>query len=129
MTSRGGNVSFLTKKKLPTKVVDAPTYSTFENIVISVMPPFQNLLWLCVSIVHQVHVPWLFLMTSCFFFGGFLSSLTSSFIICGDFNIHVDTGCIDQQKFLNLLDSSNLVQIVNKPTHFHGHILFYSEHL
>ena len=57
------------------------------------------------------------------FFCGFLSSLTSFFIICGDFNAHVDTDCTDQQKFLDLLDSSNLAQSVNKPTHLHGHIL------
>ena len=57
------------------------------------------------------------------FFCGFLSSLTSSFIICGDFNVHVDTDCIDQRKFLNLLDTSNLAQNVNKSTHLHGHIL------
>ena len=35
----------------------------------------------------------------------------------------MDTDCIDQQKFLKLLDSSNLLQSVNKPTHLHGHIL------
>ena len=35
----------------------------------------------------------------------------------------MDTDCIDQRKFLNLLDSSNLLQSVNKPTHLHGNIL------
>ena len=57
------------------------------------------------------------------FLDDFLSSLTSSFIICGIFNIHVDTDCIGQQKFIYLLDSSNLVQRVNKPTHLHNYIL------
>ena len=56
-------------------------------------------------------------------FCGFLLSLTSSFIICGDFNVHVDTDCIDQRKFLNLIDTSNLAQNVNKSTHLHGHLL------
>ena len=78
----------------------------------------NHLLWL-VSITPQVHVPLPFLMISC----GFLSSLTSSFIIRGDFNVHVDTYCINQRKFLNLLDTSNLAQNVNKSTHLHGHIL------
>ena len=36
MTGSGGSVGFLTKKELPTKVVHAPTYSTFENVVTSV---------------------------------------------------------------------------------------------
>ena len=53
----------------------------------------------------------------------FLSSLTSSFSICGDFNVNVDTDCIDQRKFLNPLDTSNLAQNVNKSTHLHGYIL------
>ena len=35
----------------------------------------------------------------------------------------MDTDCIDQRKFLNLLDTSNLAQNVNKSTHLHGHIL------
>ena len=35
----------------------------------------------------------------------------------------MDTDCIDQRKFLNLLDASNLAQNVNKSTHLHGHIL------
>ena len=56
-------------------------------------------------------------------FDGLLSSLTSSFIICGDFSFHVDTDCTDQRKILDLLDSSNLVQSVNKSTYLHGHIL------
>ena len=59
-------------------------------------------------------------MTSCFY--AFLSSFTS-FIICGDFNVYVDTDCTDQHKFLDLLDSSNLIQSVNKSNHLHGHKL------
>ena len=51
------------------------------------------------------------------------SSLTSSFTICGNFRVHVNTNCIDQKKILNLFDTSNLVQNVNKCTHLHGHIL------
>ena len=34
-TGLGGGVGFLTRKDLPSKTVDAPTHSTFENIVIS----------------------------------------------------------------------------------------------
>ena len=92
------------------------------KILLHLLPRCRNLLLLLVSIIHQVHVPLLFSMTSCVFCG-FLSSLTLSFVIWGDFNILVDTDCIDQQKFLNLLDSANFLQSVNKPTHLHGHIL------
>ena len=57
------------------------------------------------------------------FFSGFLSSVTYSFIICGDFNVHVVINCMDQRKFLDLIDISNFVQSVNQPIHLHGHIL------
>ena len=55
--------------------------------------------------------------------GGVLSSLSPSIIVYSEFNVHVDTECIDQKRFLNLLDTSNLVQSINKPTHLHCHML------
>ena len=35
----------------------------------------------------------------------------------------MDTDSINQRNFLNLLDTSNLAQNVNKSIHLHGHIL------
>ena len=94
MTGRGGHVGFLTKKELPTKVVDAPTYSTFENVVTSVATLSKSFVVACVYRTPGS-------CSSAFldgflFFCGFLSSLTPSFVICCDFNIHVDTDCTDQ---------------------------------
>ena len=51
-------MGFLTRKDLPAKTADAPTHSTFENIVISIVTHS--------SITPQVHVPLPFLMISCF---------------------------------------------------------------
>ena len=96
MTGSGVSVGFLTKKELPTKVVDAPTYSTFENVVTSVDILSKSFVVACVY-----RTPGSFssaFLDDFLFFCGFLSSLTPSFVLCGDFNIHVDTGCIDQQK-------------------------------
>ena len=56
-------------------------------------------------------------------FVGFLSSINSSYYICGDFNIHVDVPVCDSYKFITFLDLCDLKQLVNKPTHLHGHIL------
>ena len=120
-TGRGGGVGFLTRKDFSAKTVDAPTHSTIKNIVISIVTHSKSFVVACVY-----HTP-----GSCFsafledflFFCGFLSTLISSFIICGDLNIHVDTDCINQRKFLNLLDTSNLAQNVNKSTHLHVHIV------
>ena len=53
----------------------------------------------------------------------FLSSMNSSFIICGDFNIHIDTTSRDSVNSLNTLDSCNITQHVHSATHLHGHTL------
>ena len=53
----------------------------------------------------------------------YLSSLSQNFLICGNFNIHVDTISKDSEKFLNCLESCNINQHVHKPTHLHGHTL------
>ena len=53
----------------------------------------------------------------------YLSSVSHSFLICGDFNIHVDTSSNDSIKFQNCLESCNISQNVQTATHRHGHIL------
>ena len=53
----------------------------------------------------------------------YLSSVSPSFLICGDFSIHVDTSSNDSVKFQNCLESCNITQNVLTATHLHGHIL------
>ena len=120
-TGHGCGVGFLTSKTYRLRLLIHQQIPLSKTLSYQLLVIQCHLLWL-VSIASQVHVPLLFLMISCFSLV-FLSSLTSSFIICGDFNVHVDTDCIDQRKFFILLDTSNLAQNVNKCTHFHGQIL------
>ena len=54
---------------------------------------------------------------------GFLSSTGSSFIICGDINVHLDIECGDRSRFNDILQCCGLVQSVNGPTHLLGHTL------
>ena len=54
---------------------------------------------------------------------GFLSSLSSSFVICGDFNFHVDTMSPTVSEFKSVMDSCCLSQYIDFPTHLHGHTL------
>ena len=56
-------------------------------------------------------------------FVGFLSSINSSYYICGDFNIHDEFPDGDAYKFMTFLDLCDLKQLVNQPTHLHGHTL------
>ena len=54
----------------------------------------------------------------------YLSSVDHTYYICGDFNIHVDVPGGDGAKFLSQLEACNLNQLVNYPTHLHGHTLY-----
>ena len=47
-TGRGGGMGFLTRKNLPAWTVDAPTHSTFENIVISIVTHSKSFVVACV---------------------------------------------------------------------------------
>ena len=54
---------------------------------------------------------------------GFLSSLSSSFVVCCDFNIHVDSVSPLILEFKSVVDACSLTQYVDFPTHLHGHTL------
>ena len=53
----------------------------------------------------------------------FLSSLSSSFVICGDFNIHVDAMSPTVSEFKSVIDSCCMTQYIDFPTHLQGHTL------
>ena len=43
--------------------------------------------------------------------------------ICGDFSIHNDAPVGHVYKLITFLDSCDLKQLINQPTHLHGYIL------
>ena len=53
----------------------------------------------------------------------YLSSVSPLFLICGDFNTHVDTSSNDSVTFQNCLECCNMTQNVQMANHLHGHIL------
>ena len=86
-------VGFFTGKDIPAKTVDSSTYYTFESIATLI----QNNLSLRVSLTPGTCLSAFlddFLLLS-----GFPPSLTSS-IVCGHFNVRVDTNHIYQGKVL-----------------------------
>ena len=111
MTGCGGGVGFLTRKDLPAKTVDMCQHIPLsQKFVISIVTHSRSFVVACVyrtpgSCSSAV-------LNDFLFFFGFMPFLTSAFIIFGDFNVHVDTDCINQRKLLNLLDTSNLAQNV-----------------
>ena len=54
---------------------------------------------------------------------GFLSSLSPSFVICGDFNLHVEIMSPTVSELKSVMDSCCLSQYIDFPTHLHGHTL------
>ena len=54
---------------------------------------------------------------------GFLSSFFSSFVVYGDFNIHLDSASPLVSEFKSVIDACCFTQYIEFPTHLHGHIL------
>ena len=101
--------------------MDHPTFTYFECLVVSIGLNAQSTLVACVyhppgSYSNPFYCEFYTLVE-------FLSSMNSSFIICGDFNIHIDTTWRDSVNFLNTLDPCNITQHVHSATHLHGHNL------
>ena len=48
---------------------------------------------------------------------------SNPFLICGDFNIHIDTVNNNSSNFIEFLNSSGLINHVHFSTHIHGHTL------
>ena len=105
-------VSFFVNHNIQFKIVYSPSYKSFENIAITIGSP--------AFVIACVYRP----PGSCsdaFKIFEYLSSVSQNFLICGDFNIHVDTTSKESENFLNCLESCNINQHVHKPTHLHGH--------
>ena len=70
------------------------------------MTNFAPSLYLPLSWAMFVHI-----LDEFMFFVCFLSSVDCNYLICGDFNIHVDVPCTDSHKLKALLESCNLRQL------------------
>ena len=117
---RAGGVGFFINKAIQFRSVDTPTFSSFENISIAIGSAAQPLVLTCIYRPPG--------SCSCFLdqflnLLEYLSSVSPSFLICGDFNIHVDISSNDSINFLSCLESCNITQNVLTSTHLHGHIL------
>ena len=101
--------------------MESPFYQSFENTVVSI--GLQGHLLMLACIYRPPGSCTINFLEEFMSFVGFLSSIKSSYDICGDFNIHVDIPDGDGYKFMTFLDSCDLKQLFSQPTHLHGHIL------
>ena len=121
---RGGGVGFFIKESINSSVINSSDllFSTFEHITVSL-----DFIGKKVNFVSLYKPP----KTSCIhFLDEFLtlvenlSAFPSPFVICGDFNLHIDNS--DNKytsQFLSLIESLDLTQHINFGTNLHNHII------
>ena len=120
-TALGGCVGFLCRKLFSPSVVPSPVFRSFEILIVSFMSDHNSFVAACLyhppgSCTTQFLEDFLAL-------SGFLSSLGSNFIICGNINVHLDVECGDRSRFNDILQCCSLSQRVSGPTHILGHTL------
>ena len=118
-TGLGGGVGFLCRKSLSPSIVSSPVFSSFEIIILTFKSDYNSFVAACVyrppgSGTTQF-------LEDVLALSGFLSSIGSNFIICGDINVHLDVECGDRSRFNNILQCCSLSQCVSGSTHILGH--------
>ena len=119
---RGGGVGLLADETFISDLLPSPSFSAFEHIIAKV--DFGKFSFNFVNIYRPPNKS-----ISSFFdqFQDLLSELITlhpSFIITGDFNIHLDDISLSEVQIFNtILDNFNLRQHVTGPTHVKGHTL------
>ena len=113
---------FFIKKHLNPKNIDhAPNFSSFEHHTISLSFHGRSLI---LGALYRPPVSSVQVFLEDFFsYIGFLSFLSSSFVVCGDFNIHVDSASPLVSDFKSVIDVYCFTKYIEFPTHFHGHTL------
>ena len=118
---RGGGVGFFIKSALDFKTIHSPEFSSHENHTVCLTLDGRRLF---LGVIYWPPAPSVVQFFEDFLsYVGFLSSLSSSFVICGDFNLHVDIMSPTVSEFKSVIDSCCLYQHIDFPTHLHGHTL------
>lgn len=117
-----GGVGFLVKDSFDCAVVSSPSFGSFESMVVSVKSGSK-----CVNFVSVYRPPDLSpseFRDDFMSFYSFLATKSAPVVISGDFNFHWDVDSDSENlQFRALLDSCNLTQHVDFPTHVFGHTM------
>ena len=120
--TRGGGVAIVSHKSLNLTPIHTIRAETFESV--SAKFRDDNGENICCTCIYRTGV-----INDLFYseFDDFLGNLFikyTRFIICGDINIHLDNKFdTNSEKFLRLISSYGLHQLVDEPTHKSGHTL------
>ena len=102
-------------------VVPTKACPTFKNFFIKISLNKESFYFLNIYRPPSSSAPTFFEQ-----FQSFLEDIhhtTENLAIIGDFNLHLETTCSNSKTFYSLIDSFDLNQKVNFPTHIHGHTL------
>ena len=117
----GGGVGSFIKSALDFKTIRSPEFSSLEDHTVSLTLDGRRMF---LGVVYRPPASSVVKLFEHFLsYMGFLSSLSSSFVICSDFNFHVDTMSPTVSEFKPVIDSCCLSQYIDFPTHLHGHTL------
>ena len=119
---KGGGVGILVKTTITAKQTPVKHYISFEHTIVK-LPLGGKKFMILISVYRLSYVAIAIFLEE---FAELLDLYTissESFVIAGDFNIHVETDSPDSNKFREMLDIYDLKQHVNEPTHREGHTL------
>lgn len=120
VTGRGGGLAIIYRESWKVSPVSVPLYQSFESLVIKLNGPSP----IIVATVYRPPKPNSEFINEFYAFLTFISPLSPTVILLGDFNIHIQNGNNYFTKdFLSCLDSFDLQQFINFPTHSKGHTL------
>ena len=103
LSTLGGGVGFLIRNGVPVKIIGSPT---------SLLALLKTVHQLSVYIAH-LGFAWKTFFQEFFALIEFLLLTSDSFVICGDFNIHVDNITRDSVRFLDTIQSCDIIQHIN----------------
>ena len=118
----GGGVGILMKLDICYKRINQKQFSSFEHIVMKVSLE-QNKSLILVSIYRVLFVSVTVFLEEIVKLFEVLVTLKDNIILAGDVNIHMDEDELYSNRFKDILDTFNIHQHVNFPTHIQGHTL------
>ena len=119
----GGGVGILLKTCVKFKKINYKQFSSFEHTIIQV-PVTNRSNVLLISIYRVLFVPVSDFLHDIVTLFEMLVTTKENFILAGDVNIHMDEdGDTYTNKFKDILDSFNMIQHIDFPTHIQGHTL------
>ncbi|XP_072556731.1 uncharacterized protein [Paramormyrops kingsleyae] len=117
---RGGGTAVILKKDIKLTPLSLSNFHSFEYTAFKLSGPSP----LVTAVIYRSPKPDPSFLTDLTDFLTQLSAISSSILLLGDFNFHIDNvNSKPAAEFMDLLQFFNITQYVNFPTHTHGHIL------